>query len=431
MKVLLTVCLGVSLLAALTGCGGSPSDPAQPRTGSPPAAAANIRFELHNSGLPSSGNWKTDPAIGDINGDGCPDLAANPRLEKSPMAWLNDCQGNWAASSKGLKWGNNTCGGDTVLADVNGDKKLDLVVADHCNGLFVFLGNGAGEWELTVDHVHPQNLPGASNNEQQFHGAESAAVGDVNGDGHADIVTIASDDGGLNVWRGDGTGRSFKQVDDNLPKTRYGLRVDLFDVNKDGKLDLLCTREEGPRCWLNNGDGTWRDFSVGFPSPVSGGIYNGLALGDVNNDGLVDVAVGNWIDGPEVYLQRSDGAWQKSPTVFPECKGGGWGIALADFDGDRNLDIAFCGRVPYDVGNVYGVFLLQGDGSGTTWRWLKDCGLPATGMEYNWGAAAADVNRDGVLDLIVTSGGITANAELVKLPIETRIAAWLGRRTKP
>lgn len=423
---------GIVLMAALAGCnhgrgGDTPPKPSaeERRKTLPPAP---VTYEMHLNGLPKRGIWKCDPAVADINGDGFLDIAAIPRLEPSTLAWLGDGKGNWRVSAQGLQWDRPTCGGDTVLIDVNRDGKLDLVTADHCAGVFVYLGDGAGNWQMVTDHLHPETIDAQSGRESQFFGAESVAVGDINGDGNVDLISIGSDDGGLNVWYGDGTGHKWTHVDDNLPKTRYGVRVRLYDVNKDGKLDVICTREEGPRCWLNLGDSKWRDFSTGFPSPTTGGLYNGLAMADVNKDGLVDVVVGNWVDGPEVYLQRTDGAWQKQPTVFPECKGGGWGVAVSDLDGDGNQDIAFCGRLPYEVGYVYGIFVLLGDGTGSKWRWIENSGLPETGLEFNWGVAIADLNNDGTPDLVVTSGAVVASADASGLKIQERVLTFLGKR---
>ncbi|MBK8914885.1 MAG: VCBS repeat-containing protein [Phycisphaerales bacterium] len=398
------------------GQGGPPADPPAP-----------ITFELRAAGLPEKGIWKCDPAVGDINGDGLLDLAAIPRLQPSTLAWINGGKGNWQTAAAGLDWGRQTCGGDIELADVNRDGKLDIVVADHCHGISVFLGDGAGRWSLAADRLHPM-LTGEDGSTTAHLGAESVTVGDVNGDGHPDLVAVGSDDGGINVWHGDGTGSNWTRVDDDLPKTRFGVRVLLHDVNGDGRLDILCTREEGPRCWLNNGDGTWGPYSVGFPSPVSGGIYNGLAVADLNRDGRPDVIVGNWIDGPEVYLQRADGAWQKQPTVFPDCKGGGWGVAVADMDQDGHLDIVFCGRLPQEVGYVYGVFLLLGDGTGSSWRYIRNSGLPNTGLEYSWGVEVADFNNDGVPDIVAVSGSSPVSGEQTAPVVPQRVLTWFGKK---
>lgn len=415
--------VGVAAVLLVGGCngqrrgnGGPPTDPPAP-----------ITFELRASGLPEKGIWKCDPAIGDINGDGHLDLAAIPRLQPSTLAWLNDGKANWRQSAEGLNWGRPTCGGDIELVDVNRDGKLDIVVADHCHGISVFLGDGAGGWSMVADRLHP-TVADEDGRVSEFHGAESVAIGDVSADGHLDLVAIGSDDGGINVWHGDGTGKNWARVNDDLPKTRFGVRILLHDVNGDGRLDILCTREEGPRCWLNNGDGTWKPYSVGLPTPVSGGIYNGLAVADLNRDGRPDVIVGNWIDGPEVYLQRDDGAWQKQATVFPECKGGGWGVAAADVDQDGHLDLVFCGRLPQEVGYVYGVFLLLGDGTGSSWRWVRNSGLPQTGLEYNWGVAVADLNGDGVPDIVATSGSSPVSGEQSAPVIPQRVLTWIGKK---
>ena len=70
------------------------------------------------------------------------------------------------------------------------------------------------------------------------------------------------------------------------------------------------------------------------------GIYNGLDVGDINGDGCMDFVTANWVDGPEIYLQQSDGSWKKTPDAFPELMGGAIGVALGDLDLDglRSMD---------------------------------------------------------------------------------------------
>lgn len=387
-----------------SGPGSSSSRPSLTKRGTP-----GLTFRLCRGGLPEKGSWKCDPALADVNRDGQVDLAAHLRLGHGPQVWLGNGRGEWQDSSEGLTFGDvNSCGGGAVLSDVNGDGSVDLVVADHCQGVFVALGDGAGTWEMVTRALYPYELVPAEGGANEYMGAECVAVGDVNGDGHADLVAGASDDGGgISLYLGDGTGRNWQLHTGGLPTSGWTTRVRLTDLNGDGKLDLVACASEGPRAWLGDGQAGWKPMSEGLPKPAIKGIYNGLAAADVNEDGRPDIIAANWVDGPEVYLQQADGSWRKTPDVFPDMRGGAYGVAVGDLDRDGHLDLAVSGRLAQEVGYVYGVFVLKGDGVGG-WAWVADCELPTTGLPFTWGLALGDVNGDGVLDVAAGSGGSVA-----------------------
>jgi hypothetical protein len=409
----------------------APPAPPSATTGDPapdrparPAKPPTVTFELRTEGLPEKGMWKSDPAFGDVNGDGFLDLAALPRLGNGPHVWLGDGSGKWTESSSGLARTRKSCGGGLDLADVNGDGHLDLAVADHCDGIFVYLGNGRGEWMLAAAAMYPDDLAPGPHKVRNFQGAEDLIVGDVNGDGHADIVAGGSDDGGLNVFLGDGTGVTWKRHPTALPTDGWVLRIQLADINLDGLPDIVASHSRGPRVWLNDGDGDWTAFSEGLPSPMVTGLFTGIAVGDVNEDGLPDIAAANWVDGPEVYLQQSGGFWFKTPDVFPDMLGGAIGLDLGRVDGDEHLDLVVSGRLDLDGGYIRGVFLLRGNGLGA-WERVEGCGLPSTGLMTTPGVALADVDGDEVLDVAACSGLIIEQTGEAGGPVvPARVLVW-------
>lgn len=392
---------------------------------------APVVFELWSQNLPTKDNWKCDPVLTDVNEDGHPDLIAFARLgsPQGARVWLGDGRGNWRESSEGLDPQMRSCGGGLAVADLNGDGHVDLAVADHCQGVFTYLGDGRGHWRMTAAQLYPEDLADESGMVDQFIGAEDLDVGDINGDGHLDIVAGACDEGGLAVYLGDGTGENWKWTPrDDLPANGWANRVHLSDMNADGLLDLVVAWSDGPRVWLGDGRNEWTAASEGLPSPYTKGLYRGLAVGDVNRDGRLDFAVANWVDGPEVYLQQEDGSWQQTPDVFPEMLGGAVGLAMDDVDGDGHLDIVCSGRLAMDVGMVYGVYFLHGRAAGG-WQWVRDAGLPETGLMFTWGFDLADVDRDGLLDIAVGSGGIIATGSGPPEPVlDPKLIVWHTRK---
>lgn len=433
---MLRVFVWSSLPALVAGCAQPPAASTSDIRPAEATAAASVSgaevpsrlvFTPCNEGLPLRGMWKCDPVFADVNGDGFLDLAATPRLEDGPHVWLGNGRGQWTDSSSGLAMSPRSCGGGVSVGDVNVDGYPDLVVADHCSGAFVYLGDGSGQWQPVTEALYPQEAIPAdagSATAMMYKGAEDIDVGDVDGDGLLDLLVGSSDQGGINVYLGDGTGRNWKRSSEGLPTSGWTNRLMLVDMNGDERLDIAAAYCMGPRVWLNDGEGAWTPASTGLPEPITYGLFTGLAVGDVNEDGRVDIAVANWVDGPEVHLQQEDGSWRKSPDVFPEMRGGAIGLALGDIDGEGHLDIVVSGRLGLEGGYIRGVFLLRGDGAGG-WTYMKDCGLPSTGLAATVGIALGDINDDGILDVAASSGLIVESAPGRREPVlPTPMLVW-------
>lgn len=362
-----------------------------------------VMYSLCSENLPTQGQWKGDPILQDINGDGFVDLAAHPRLGNGSHIWYGDGRGGWTEAFSGWEQRENSCGGGLVFTDVNGDGQLDLCIADHCRGVFVYLGDGEGGWTPGVKNLYPSDLVKDDIENQTFLGAEDLDVGDLNGDGYPDLIVGASDESGISMYLGDGTGKNWTRKLTTLPDKGWANRIMLADMDNDGDLDVVASYADGPRVWHNDGKANWTEASTGLPEPVIRGLYTGIAIGDVNEDGRLDIATANWVDGPEVYIQRADATWEKLPDVFPQMLGGSIGLALGDLDQDGHLDIVVSGQMKNEPGYVRGVFALRGDGRGH-WKYLAGNGLVEAGLMTTMGIALADVNGDGLPDIAAGSG---------------------------
>jgi len=355
----------------------------------PAKAPAPVRYSAANQGLPTSRIWKSQIAFGDINADGLPDLGAVSRLADGPWIWKNDGAGKWSTAADGMPR-ETFCGGGMDFGDANGDGHMDVAIADHCRGVFVYFGDGTGKWTNAS-----AGLPTV--------GSEDATFGDFDKDGCLDVAAVAAADEGVRAYKGNCKG-VWKDTSKGLASTEWGNSIVAADMNGDGNADLVAAYSAGPRMWLGDGKGGWTEASEGLPAPEIHGLYWGIAVGDVNGDGKLDIATGAAIPGAEVFIQEAGPKWRKaSDGIIPL---NALGVALGDLDKDGHVDLVVAGKANLEeIGGVYGVYPFFGDGTGR-WKYVDNTGLPVDGRERTWGVSLADVDKDGVLDVGVAFGDV-------------------------
>ncbi|MGC2581631.1 MAG: FG-GAP-like repeat-containing protein [Acidobacteriaceae bacterium] len=287
-----------------------------------------------------AGTYPRDIVAGDFNGDGKLDLAVST-WGPGPMT------GHWSGGPMYVLLGNgdgtfqapvvvnsqlNQSKG-LVVADFNGDGKLDLAVSNPTEAtISILLGNGDGTFQA------PQTYAVGSE-------PEGITVGDFNNDGNLDLVVANTEDNTLSVLLGNGDGTFQPQTVIAGEVGTGPISIAAADFNADGKLDLAVTSSYTVNILLGNGDGTFQ-YSPALEVSVSPANPSGIAVGDFNGDGIPDLAVTNSSGATLLVLTGNGNGTFTVQDTYPAGTapdgeyGGSGGLVAADFSGDGNLDLA-------------------------------------------------------------------------------------------
>jgi hypothetical protein len=308
---------------------------------------------------------------GDFDGDGAPDIAV---ANGDVMTVLRGSGTGTFSTPATYAIGYGTY--EIAVTDVDRDGTLDLVASGY-DGVDVFRGNGDGTFQSKLSYTED---------------GYSGAVGDVTGDGIADLVVPQADQARVALLPGTGAG-SFgtpvaiaTQGDDD-----YARVTAIGDVDGDGKPDVIVGGDATTWIVHGHGDGTF-DPPQAYPS---GGSARAIIATDLSGDGIADVALASTASGVvTLWLGAAGGV--PAPREFPTAHGP-TALALADIDGDHKLDAFVLD------GTAASVSVLLGAGAGTfTAKHDAATGtLPHT-------LAIADFDGDGIPD--AATANQTANS---------------------
>jgi hypothetical protein len=326
--------------------------------------------------------------MADVNGDGKLDLVYLTADFNTIAVALGKGDGTFAepAALPPITSAPVSTGGRFAIGDVNHDGKPDLVAVVRTesfnSALAVFLGNGDGTFQSPIISAGPTNNTVFPLLDPRM------GIADFDGDGAADIVISDASGNTVSFLSGDNAGHfTLKQstFDGNNPRN-----ITVADLNGDGRPDFIAQGLLGAAIsvYIGNGNGTFQPAVV-YSGPNHAGAF---VLSDIDHDGHPDLVISGFNNTISVLPGHGDGTFSNTSIGGTQYAGGvGAVVAVSDFDGDGTLDIA-------TVSNN-GVEIFRGLGSLT---YAKPMEYAASTFSAN--PAIGDLNGDGHLDFALATG---------------------------
>jgi hypothetical protein len=353
----------------------------------------SMPFGSPGTGAGASTDNVNSVEIGDLDGDGDPDIFSGSQSgeDYELIVWQNDgtpFSGSWTSNDAGTTPGTTNA---VALGDLDNDGDLDAAagsVATTGSELFVLENDGApfsGLWTSNAvtdtDTIH------------------DLVFADLDGDGYLDVVSGGKQrDAGVVAWRNDTTpfSGSWDSISVGEDDTDTVRGVAVGDLNADGHPDIVAASIQGFTttviAWQNDGtpfSGSW----VSNTLAVTGDIMNATVLGDLDGDGDLDLATESMAGSQAgLYIWENDGTpfdgvWTTSVLVAANVSND---VVLGDLDWDGDLDVVGASSLDISV--------WENDGTPFTGSWTRD-GAYLVGVAVN-SLAVGDLDHDGDLDIV-------------------------------
>lgn len=355
----------ILLLVLLMGWKGFSQTPANIETDTSDLPTIFLPATLY-----ASGEQVWSVAIADMNLDKHLDVIAASKVDGKISIHVNNGKGEFTKSSHCIAQENNRA---ICMLDANQDGYPDVGVVSLTGRLSVLINDRSGQLKRS------QSL-------QAGVMAHDVIALDLDKDGDQDLITLAVSDQRLRLFTNDGKGRfSLKETVKTGPSPRV---IQTGDLNGDGLDELVIGGDLGKLYihWQKKA-GHFQEYS----SMRSTAATWGLALGDLNGDGHLDIAASSYHEKQlYIHLNHGDGTFQREQELLSGDHN--FDLVMGDIDLDGDLDIATCSTVD----KALNIHLNDGRGMIGERQEIRS-------GDWNAALAMADLDKDGDLDVVLGS----------------------------
>lgn len=328
------------------------------------------------NGLYNAGTRPFDVAVGDVNGDGAPDVVSCSGATVSVLINRYQPGDTFVTLAPAVFYGAGADSRGVALGDVTGDGVLDLISAGYAaDQLGVHPGNGDGTFGAIVGHAAGD-------------GPRLIATGDFNGDGRLDAActNVSSNDVSIYLNTGAGLGTQARRSVSTAPSV-----IHAGDLDGDDDLDLaiLHTGSDRVSFLINNGAGT---FALG-PLVTVGDNPTDMRLADIEGDGDLDVITADR-DAQALSFVKNNGAGVFTRTVAA-APSTPTRLGVADINDDGAPDLLVTS------GGIDSATMYFGNGAGTY--------VESGTFSVNDGlldVELADLSGDGLPEIVGPASGL-------------------------
>lgn len=349
------------------------------------ATGAWVIEEMETAGASGIDAALALPVLADFDGDGNLDVVLNIRKGGVGIK-KGDGTGDFSGTSLPLESPGILGGGwGPDAGDIDGDGDLDIAVGDHTWSAGAWINNGRGQFTLTADGLRDDDGCTGLGCSVNHHGA---GLADLVGDGTLELLLGPDHFSASHVDLATFAGSSWTKQASKPAITGSAGHIQFGDMDGDGDNDVFAFASQ-LQVFRNNGG----DFErVGAFGPQNGASPHQGGVGDIDCDGILDVAAGG-----EVFFGTGT-TFNAGPVVDDATVS-----HLADMNGDGHLDLV-------THSETRGLAMYYNDGTGRTFTREAD-GLPDESytqfggpMTHAYGIDIGDVDQNGNLDIVRMTG---------------------------
>jgi len=270
-----------------------------------------------------------DISVGDLDSDGDLDVVSVSYLFHHVVWYPNDGKGNFG-SQRTISFTENGRG-DVVVADLDGDGDLDVLSMYNDN-----MGSPRGHMDWYANdgsgNFGPQRTIATGMKRTM-----GITTGDLDGDGHLDVLTTTPNDDSVTWYRNDGRGNFDAQRTITIWASA-AREVAVADLDRDGDLDVLSASVLDDRiAWYrNDGNG---NFGPQRTITTDADAAQDVTTGDLDGDGNLDVLSASFSDDRVAWYRNEGNGNFGTQQIITAKAVGAWAVASGDLDGDGDLDV--------------------------------------------------------------------------------------------